>query len=262
MSATNSVFGSGELRTAKEGRDGVIRGRNFFSKRVRYSEIDEDAVFEGDIVLSSAAEMRRVMEALESGEPGVLEGIVIVGVGARWPGGRIPFRIHEDLPNKSRVTDAIAHWHDETRIRFQPHNGELDHIVFRPGGGCSSPVGRVGGRQFITLGPNCRTGNAIHEIGHAVGLWHEQSREDRDQHVRIVFENIDPDMKFNFDQHISDGDDVGDYDYGSVMHYPANAFALDSSQPTIVTPHGEPIGQRDGLSAGDIAAVRVIYPNI
>jgi hypothetical protein len=44
------------------------------------------------------------------------------------------------------------------------------------------------------------------------------------------------------------------------MHYPAVAFAIDPSKPTIVTPHGEAIGQRDALSAGDIAAVAAIYP--
>jgi hypothetical protein len=102
-------------------------------------------------------------------------------------------------------------------------------------------------------------GNAIHEIGHVVGLWHEQSRSDRNNFVTIVTANIDPDMLHNFDQHIVDGQDIENYDYGSIMHYPKNAFAINPTQPTIVTPNGEPIGQRQALSAGDMATVAQMY---
>jgi hypothetical protein len=91
-------------------------------------------------------------------------------------------------------------------------------------------------------------------------LWHEQSREDRDRFVTIDFGNVQSGMEHNFLQHITDGDDEGQYDYGSIMHYPENAFAIDPARPTIRTPQGEPIGQRTGLSAGDIAAVAAMYP--
>ena len=58
---------------------------------------------------------------------------------------------------------------------------------------CSSFVGRIGGKQEITVGNKkhrCKLGNIIHEIGHAVGFFHEQSRPDRDDFVKIVKENI------------------------------------------------------------------------
>jgi Astacin (Peptidase family M12A) len=45
------------------------------------------------------------------------------------------------------------------------------------------------------------------------------------------------------------------------MHYGAFAFSRNN-MPTIQTIDGEQIGQRNGLSAGDIAAVRVLYPRI
>jgi hypothetical protein len=116
-----------------------------------------------------------------------------------------------------------------------------------------------GGNQMISIGLGCGVGQAIHEIGHAVGLWHEQSREDRDQFVRIAWENIIRDMEHNFDQHITDGDDIGPYDYDSVMHYPPTAFSSNGLD-TIVALGGQAIGQRTGLSDSDVAAVLQLYP--
>lgn len=44
----------------------------------------------------------------------------------------------------------------------------------------------------------------------------------------------------------------------SLLPYPNHAFSKNG-QPTIEPTGGQPIGQRTGLSAGDIAAVRAIY---
>ncbi len=94
-----------------------------------------------------------------------------------------------------------------------------------------------------------------------MGLWHEHSREDRNAHVVIRFENIDPRHHHNFVQHILDGDDLGTYDYVSIMHYPRKAFSRNG-QDTIVPKRGDPIGQRMGLSQGDLNAVKLLYPEL
>ncbi|WP_254513669.1 M12 family metallopeptidase [Anatilimnocola floriformis] len=233
--------------------EGYIHGETFQNRLVKFSVLENRAIFEGDIDLGSLTEI--------AGDPeSGLEGLAITGTRFRWPHRQIPYTIDPALPNQQRVTDAIDEWHNKTQIRFVARTNQADFVTFRPGGGCSAAVGRQGGQQFVTLGPNCTTGNAIHEMGHVVGLWHEQSRKDRDQFVTIDFANVQTNMAHNFLQHVTDGDDIGAYDYGSIMHYPWNAFAKNPALPTIRTPHGEPIGQRTGLSAGDIAAVAALYP--
>jgi hypothetical protein len=97
-------------------------------------------------------------------------------------------------------------------------------------------------------------------MGHAVGLWHEQSREDRDKYVKILWENMDSSKSYNFSQMIFNGDDISVYDYGSVMHYPATAFSKNGKYTIETIPAGIAIGQRSALSARDIAAVRAMYP--
>ena len=60
----------------------------------------------------------------------------------------------------------------------------------------------------------------------------KQSKNDRDSNIIINWQNIQPEMRFNFNQYFNTGYDIGRYDYCSIMHYPRKAFS-SNGQDTI-----------------------------
>lgn len=235
-------------------QSGTISGNTFSNQTVTYALVNNMPMVEGDIILRL------------DGEGMQTAGTGIPFVDRRWTDGIVPYAIDPALPDLFRIHDSIEHWEAVTGIRFvlrDDSNAHLypDYVYFRPSTGCSSYVGRMGGMQPINLARGCTTGSTIHEIGHAVGLWHEQSRIDRDDYVTIHYENIRPETIFNFNQHISDGEDIGVYDYDSIMHYPRWAFSKNG-EDTIIPKQDVEIGQRQVLSQGDIDAIAYMYQDI
>lgn len=117
--------------------------------------------------------------------------------------------------------------------------------------------------QQLNLSPGClKKGTIIHETLHALGFFHQQSASNRDDYIKINFNNVKAGTENNFDKYPSNV--VTDYGFGydvaSVMHYPAYAFSKNG-KPTIERRyHGnEVMGQREGLSQIDVAKINKMY---
>ena len=140
-----------------------------------------------------------------------------------------------------------------------------------------SHVGRRGGEQIVTIADHCSSpGHAIHGIGHALGMWHEHSRPDRDNYIEIIYRNLEfsrYDIYFRKTslELFKSVPDVG-YDIQSVMHYSAYAFAsmVGIDRPTIRIKDSAnltelecenrlPMGQRRQLSYKDTIRLNLLY---
>ncbi|XP_076011944.1 high choriolytic enzyme 1-like [Genypterus blacodes] len=176
----------------------------------------------------------------------------------------IPFTVSSEFPSweRRKIDLAMQSFHSSTCLRFVPRQSEYDYISVENRDGCFSSLGRVGGRQVLSLNRRgCMYHGIIqHEINHALGFQHEQTRSDRDQYVRINWENINPQMAYNFHQQRTNNLNTP-YDYSSIMHYGRTAFSIQYGRDSI-TPIPDPnvqIGQRKGMSRMDITRINRLY---
>ncbi|XP_073249502.1 meprin A subunit beta-like isoform X2 [Porites lutea] len=184
-----------------------------------------------------------------------------------WPNRVVPYEIEEALAShKKNILAAIDEFHKHTCIRFKERKNEKYWIKFSKGKGCWSYIGRLywrRGAQELSLGRRCnKKGIIMHELMHAVGFWHEQSRPDRDQYVEILWENIEKGMEGQFNKYKhSKVDSIGfDYDYSSLMHYGKVTFSRNG-KPTIRALNNPymSLGRGGGFSELDIKKMNALY---
>ena len=219
---------------------------------VRYHLEHGLAVTEGDIILGSEAQLAQL-------EP---QANVAQSRASRWPGGIIPYRIDASVSavGEANINEAVKRWELGSAFRFVVRTTQQSYVTFTRGGAaaaCFSAVGRRGGEQFVylTATGSCSARTLVHELGHTIGLWHEQSRNDRDAWLKINYENITDGQTYNFDKTGAVGTPEGEYDYCSVMHYGAYAFSKNA-RPTLQflsPPHCEQeVGRAEYPSRDDV----------
>lgn len=245
---------------------GFIIGQNGKPMEVVYEIQNGSAIWQGDIDLGPAewisATAEEAMQRKAQNRRGPQLGVAIDGTSYRWPGGVVPYVIPSGFPSPSRITDAIAHIEASTGIvDFVPRTTQANYIQFQTSTGCSSNVGRIGGRQYVNLASGCSTGNVVHELLHALGMFHEHTRCDRDTYVIINTANITSGYGGNFTKQCTNATDYSSYAEGSIMHYPPTAFS-SNGLPTIVSRRGldSQMGQRTGMNSTDKTTVNTLYP--
>uniref|UniRef100_A0A8C1VYW7 Metalloendopeptidase n=1 Tax=Cyprinus carpio TaxID=7962 RepID=A0A8C1VYW7_CYPCA len=187
----------------------------------------------------------------------------------KWPKSplgqvEVPYTIANDFydDEKAMIENAMKSIAAKTCIRFVLRRNQVDYISIENVLGCSSTVGRSGGKQQLSLSVNGCVSHGIieHELIHSLGFHHEHTRSDRDQYVQINWQNIPEASAYNFQKKDTNNLNTP-YDYSSIMHYGRTAFAIQYGKETI-TPIPNPsvqIGQRTEMSNIDIQRINKLY---
>lgn len=238
-----------------------------------YNELGSQAVIEGDIAIGHKDEVAihgvqnlavKKYEEVHAAISGDFTAKSSWSGNTTWPNSTVPYVISAaSQPDTNAILAGMNLISSRTGVKFVQRTNQADYIEVIKGSGCWSYVGRNGGRQELSIGNGCAyPGIVAHEFVHALGMWHEQSRADRDNYVRINYGNISAGREHNFDKHGAVTTSLGSYDHRSIMHYSYKSFShnglptIESLDPAIPSSQ---LGQRDGLSNKDADALVKIY---
>jgi hypothetical protein len=143
-----------------------------------------------------------------------------------WPGGVVPYVLNANVTavNAAAMRHSMDMIELVANITFVPRTNQSAYISIQNSTGNSSFVGRTGGAQTLNIVNWNLSYVMCHELMHALGQWHEQSRPDRGNFVTVNLANIQDASEHNFN--IVNALTIGSYDFDSVMHYDACAFSV------------------------------------
>ncbi|XP_055940325.1 astacin-like metalloprotease toxin 5 [Argiope bruennichi] len=188
-----------------------------------------------------------------------------------WPNKTVPYAIDKSIPSKYHnvIERAVEQYHKLTCLNFVKRTNQKDYIKFekiRNEDGCWSYVGySKTGAQTINLDEGCYyIGTIVHEIGHAIGFWHEHQRHDRDKYLTINTKNIMQGLQDQFTLTKPQDEIIySNFDYNSIMIYGNYAFSTDlwnlktieaKDKRELTEPFNKP-----GLDNSDIQRVECMY---
>uniref|UniRef100_A0A4W5P1B3 Metalloendopeptidase n=1 Tax=Hucho hucho TaxID=62062 RepID=A0A4W5P1B3_9TELE len=261
---------------------GRSTGKASFEKSEEDMEIDStntNSIKEEDFSASTLIEKanRNLGKSLD--EPLVMFGDIAVNTGfmnadpctasgckwKKYSDGNVyvPYVISNQYSPQERyvIESGLQTFAASTCVQFIPRTNQRDFVDIQSQSGCFSYIGRQDNGQVVSLNKNgCVYLSVVqHEMLHALGFNHEQSRSDRDSHVRILTQNIMPEMEDNF-KRINTINLGTPYDYNSVMQYGRLAFSKNN-QPTIlpIPDNSAVIGMATQMSPIDILRINRLY---
>ncbi|XP_012671082.2 low choriolytic enzyme-like [Clupea harengus] len=188
--------------------------------------------------------------------------------GCMWPKSSdgkvyVPYVIANQYSSRelSVIERGLQSFSSSTCIRFVRRSNQRDYLYIQSLNGCYSYVGSLGNGQTLSLSrQGCIYHNTVqHELLHALGFNHEQTRSDRDNHIRVLLQNVISGMEHNFNK-INTLNQGTSYDYNSVMQYHRTAFSKNN-QPTMVPIPNQnvQIGTASQMSSNDILRLNRLY---
>ncbi|KAJ4937885.1 hypothetical protein JOQ06_002514 [Pogonophryne albipinna] len=175
----------------------------------------------------------------------------------------VPYVIASHYASRERsiIERSLTSFHDVSCIRFVRRTSQRDFLNIQSDSGCYSYVGRRGYSQTVSLDrQGCLYHSTVqHELLHALGFNHEQCRSDRDQHIRILWENIQTGWAYAFDK-INTLNLNTPYDYNSVMQYHRYAFSGNNKPTMVPIPNANvEFGTANQMSRNDISRLNTLY---
>jgi uncharacterized protein (TIGR02145 family) len=200
----------------------------FNNDTITCRKVDDEYVFQGDMILTE----KQVMQLNGNKGASIPTDDMFLKL---WPEGKVFYTIDFKFTNIDNIEDAIKYWEERTPLEFIPRTNEENYLKFnRIIKGANSRLGMIGGEQKINLPDNADKYTIRHEIGHTVGLIHEQSRKDRDDYIIVLNHNIIEASRHNYDL-IQNSFFLGAFDFESLMLYPCfNQYNINSDVPTMV----------------------------
>ncbi|XP_052892120.1 zinc metalloproteinase nas-14-like [Anopheles moucheti] len=249
-----AIVQAGVLKDSQENVSGTQLPIFFSRKAARLRKVSEDLVLRSEQVHSLWGHKRSTLASTSS----------------RWPGGIVLFSIFEQHFTSAQIEHiekAMAHIESHSCVKFVKRTVESNFVNITGAEGCFSSAGYTKGQQSLNIQPapvdtECfKLGEIVHLLLHTLGFLHQHSVFDRDEYVEILWENIDPSVEQNFHRYAAPlYEDFGvPYDYDSVMHYSETAYSKNGKRTIVAKDPNARIGQREGLSEGDIIKLNLRY---